>query len=69
LRQCKIRRIEAAEVAAVLRGPAFSLSAGTAEAASEHVLMLLPHLKLLHQQRSALAARIERVFDETQRHR
>jgi len=51
LRQCKIRRIEAAEVAAVLRGPAFSLSAGTAEAASEHVLMLLPHLGLLHQRR------------------
>jgi len=64
LRECKIRRIEAAEVAAVLRGPAFSLSAGTVEAASEHVLMLLPHLRLLHQQRSALAARIEHVFDE-----
>lgn len=64
LGQCKIRRITAAEVVAVLHGPTFSLSAGTVEAASEHVLMLLPHLRLLHQQRSALAGRIEHVLDE-----
>jgi transposase len=62
--QCRIRRIEAAAVAAALRGPAFSLSAGTVEAASEHVLMLLPHLRLLYQQRLAVAARTERVLDE-----
>ena len=64
LGQCKIRRITAAEVVGVLHGPTFSLSAGTVEAASEHVLILLPHLRLLHQQRSALAARIEHVLDE-----
>lgn len=64
LHQCKIRRIEAAELVATLRGPTFSLSAGTVEAASEHVLMLLPHLRLLHQQRLAVAARVERLLDE-----
>ena len=64
LSQCKIRRIEAPAVAAALRGPAFSLSAGTVEAASEHVLMLLPHLRLLYQQRLAMAAHTERLLDE-----
>jgi transposase len=62
--QCKIRRIEPAEVAAALRGPTFSLSTGTVEAASEHIVMLLPHLRLLYQQRLAVASRIERVLDE-----
>jgi hypothetical protein len=32
--------------------------------AGEHVLLLLPHLRLLHQQRLAIAARIERILDE-----
>ena len=32
--------------------------------ASEHVLLLLPHLRLLHQQRLAIAARIEQVLDQ-----
>jgi hypothetical protein len=64
LYECKIRRIEAAEVGAALRGPAFSLSAGTVEAASEHIVMLLPHLRLLYQQRLAVTSRIERVPDE-----
>jgi transposase len=62
--QCRIRRIEATAVTAALRGPVFSLSEGTVEAASEHVLMLLPHLRLLHQQRLAVAARIERLLEE-----
>jgi transposase len=62
--QCKIRRIETAQVAAALRGPIFSLSEGTVEAASDHALMLLPHLRLLHQQRLAVAARTERLLAE-----
>jgi transposase len=64
LRQFKIRRIEAVEVATALRGPTLSLSEGTVEAASDHVFMLLPHLRLLHQQRLAVAARIERLLVE-----
>jgi transposase len=64
LRNWRIRRINAEQVAAVLRGRRFSLSTGTVEAASEHVLYLLPHLRLLHQQRQAIASRIEQVLYE-----
>jgi transposase len=64
LRDWHIRRIDAEQVAAILRGRSFSLAAGTIEAASEHVLLLLPHLRLLHQQRAAIAARIERILDD-----
>jgi hypothetical protein len=42
----------------------FSLSESTVEAATDHALMLLPHLRLLHQQRLAVAARTERLLDE-----
>jgi len=56
LGQFKICRIEASELAAALRGPTFSLSAGTVEAASDHILILLPHLQLLYQHRWALAS-------------
>ena len=64
LGQFKIRRIEASEVAAALHGPTFSLSAGTVEAASDHILILRPHLRLLYQQRLVLASRTERLLDE-----
>jgi len=64
LRDWRIRRLDAEQVAAALRGRSFSLALGTIEAASEHVLLLLPHLRLLHQQRLAIAARIERILDE-----
>lgn len=64
LGQFKIRRLDAAQVAATLRGPTFSLSAGTVEAATDHVLFLLPHLRLLYQQRLALASRTEQLLDE-----
>jgi transposase len=64
LRDWRIRRLDAEQVAAALRGRSFSLAPGTIEAASEHVLLLLPHLRLLHQQRLAIAARIERILDE-----
>jgi transposase len=64
LRQCHIRRIDAQQIQTALRGPTFSLAPGTIEAASEHTLMLLPHLRLLHQQRLALAHRIDRILDE-----
>lgn len=64
LRQCHIRRIDAQQILNALRGPTFSLAPGTIEAASEHTLMLLPHLRLLHQQRLALARRIDCILEE-----
>jgi transposase len=64
LREWRIRRIDTEQVTTALRGRSFSLAAGTVEVASEHVLLLLPHLRLLHQQRLAIAARIEQVLDQ-----
>ena len=64
LREWHIRRVNAEQVLAALRGRCFSLAPGTVEAASEHVLLLLPHLRLLHQQRLTLARRIEKILEE-----
>jgi len=65
LRQCHIRRIDGQQVMTALRGPTFSLAPGTIdEAASEHTLLLVPHLRLLHQQRLAVAHSIDRILDE-----
>jgi hypothetical protein len=46
----RIRRITAEKVLEQLRQPALRLAPGAAEAASEHALLLLPRLRLLHQQ-------------------
>ncbi len=64
LRAHRVRRLRAAEVAAQLRAPGFALVPGTVEAASEHALLLVPHLRLLLQQRAALAKRIEALLEE-----
>ena len=67
LREHRVRRLHAAEVAAQLRAPGLALVPGTVEAASEHALLLVPHLRLLAQQRAALATRMEAVLEELQR--
>ena len=64
LQQHRIRRITAAEVRAVLKTKPLTLAPGTAEAAAEHALLLLPRLQLLHQQRTGLARRINALLDE-----
>lgn len=64
LREWHIRRVTAEQVLAALRGRAFSLAPGTVEAASEHVLLLLPHLRLLHQQRLTIARHVQKILDE-----
>ncbi len=64
LRQCRIRRIEAQQILSAFRGPTFSVAPGTIEAASEHTLLLLPQLRLLHQQRLAVGHRIDLILDE-----
>jgi transposase len=60
----RIRRVTAEQVLEQLRQPALRLAPGAAEAASEHVLMLLPRLRLLQQQRRATANRIQSVLEE-----
>lgn len=64
LLQWHIRRVNAEQVVAALRSRSFSLAPGTIEAASEHVLLLLPHLRLLHQQRLTMACRIQKILEE-----
>jgi transposase len=64
LRKHRIRRVTAEQVLEQLRQPPLRLAPGAAEAASEHVQMLLPRLHLLQQQRKAVAQRIERVLED-----
>ena len=58
----RIRRFEAAQVRALLRTPPLHLAPGAAEAIQEHALMMMPHLRLIHQQRTDLARRIGAVL-------
>ncbi len=64
LQQHRIRRITAAEVRAALKTKPLTLAPGAAEAAAEHALLLLPRLRLLHQQRVDLGRRISALLDE-----
>jgi transposase len=64
LEQHRIRRISAPEVRAVLKTKPLTLAPGAREAAAEHALMLLPRLRLLHQQRTDLTRRIEGLLEE-----
>jgi transposase len=64
LHRHRIRRLSTDEVMAALRAPALQLTTGSAEAASEHALLLLPRLRLIRQQRLEIAARIEALLDE-----
>jgi transposase len=42
----------------------FRAAPGAQQAAAEHALMLIPRLRLLHQQRTDLARRIQTILDE-----
>jgi transposase len=64
LQQHRIRRLTAAQVRAVLKTKPLTLAPGAAEAAAEHALLLLPRLRLLHQQRADLGRRINAVLDQ-----
>ena len=64
LQQHRIRRLTAAQVRAVLKTKPLTLAPGAAEAAAEHALLLLPRLRLLHQQRADLGRRIKAMLDE-----
>ena len=64
LRAHRIRRLTAEQVLEQLCQPALRLAPGAAEAASEHVQMLLPRLRLLKQQRDMAAQRIRSILEE-----
>jgi transposase len=64
LRKHRIRRYTATEVVKELQAPGFALAPGTADAASEHALLLLPHLRMISQQRAELATRTQAILDQ-----
>jgi transposase len=64
LNRYRIRRLVAEHVMAALRAPALKLAPGSAEAASEHALLLLPRLRLIRKQRLDIASRMEKLLDE-----
>jgi transposase len=64
LRSHRIRRLSAEQVLEILRAPALRLAPGAAEAASEHVLLLLPLLRSVHQQNDQVGKRIKGMLKE-----
>jgi len=64
LDQHRIRRLNAQQVHEMLASAPLRLAAGAAEAATEHVVLLLPRLRLLHQQQADVARRQEKLLQE-----
>ena len=64
LRQHRIRRVKADEVVAALRAPALYVAPGVVDAATAHITLLLPRLRLIHDQRRQLAEQIEALLDQ-----
>jgi transposase len=64
LHEHRIRRIGAEEVIAELRREPLHVAPGTIEAASAHVAMLIPRLRLVREQRLACERRIESLLTE-----
>jgi transposase len=62
LRACQIRRFTADALRAALQTPALHVAPGTAEAASAHITLLLPHLRLLNTQRKTCARQLEELL-------
>src|SRR5215472_5190065 len=66
LREHRIRRVSAEEVIAALRATALQVAPGVAEAATEHIGLLLPRLRLVHSQRQRCGERLEALLDQLQ---
>jgi transposase len=62
----RIRRLSAEEVVAALQAPALTVAPGVVDAATEHIALLLPRLRLVHSQRQRCGARIEALLHELQ---
>ena len=62
LRAHRIRRFTADDLMARLQAPALHVAPGTAEAASVHIALLVPRLRLLRDQRTDCARRIEELL-------
>ncbi len=68
----RIRRVDVETVRTLLRAPALAVAPGTVPAAQRHLAVLLPRLRLVHQQQLECAALIEEILErlgESQEHR
>ena len=63
LRSHRIRRVSAEEVLNELKAPALQVAPGAVEAASAHIALLLPRLRLVHDQRADCGRHIEALLD------
>lgn len=64
LQKHRIRRLSADQVMAELRTPALHVAPGTVEAASAHLSLLIPRLRLVHQQRHHCQTRLETLLKQ-----
>lgn len=67
LQKNRIRRISAKEVVEVLRREPLRVAPGVVEAATEHIGMLLPRLRLLRKLRADCARRIESLIEKMEK--
>jgi transposase len=64
LREHRIRKVTVEEVLTELGRPSLFLAPGAAEAAADQVRLLLPRLRLVHEQRKSCAAHLEELLGE-----
>jgi transposase len=64
LKEHRIRRIKPHEVVTILQRRPLDVAPGTVNAAAKHVTMLLPRLRLVHEQIKHTQAEMERLLDE-----
>jgi transposase len=64
LKTSRIRRVSVDEVLTVFERPALTVAPGTVEAVTGHIQLLLPRVRLVHEQRRACEQELERVLTE-----
>ncbi len=64
LKKHRIRRVNTEQVLAALKAPALPVAPGVVEAATEHIRLLLPRLRLVHSQRHHCGQRLEALLDQ-----
>lgn len=63
LKRYRIRRLTAVDVEAVLRAPSLSLAPGAAEATRRHIDLLLPRVRVVHEQRKNCRKQLESLLE------